>query len=104
MLLTLPLHINGHNHPTEVDPDRTLLNVLRDELGLTGTKYGCGEGKCGACTVLVDGEPVQSCQMSVGAAANSHVLTIEGLASEGPANEDVLHPLQVAFLEGDALQ
>ena len=99
MLLTLPLHINGQNHPTEVDPDRTLLNVLRDELGLTGTKYGCGEGKCGACTVLVDGEPVQSCQMSVGAAAHSHVLTIEGLASAG-----ALHPLQEAFLEGDALQ
>ena len=99
MLMQLSLHINGTPHPTEVDPDRTLLSVLRDELGLTGTKYGCGEGKCGACTVLVDGAPVQTCQMTVGAAAGSHILTVEGLASG-----DELHPLQAAFLAEGALQ
>jgi isoquinoline 1-oxidoreductase len=99
MLMHLSIQVNGAPHPTEVDPDRTLLSVLRDDLGLTGAKYGCGEGKCGACTVLVDGNPVQSCQMTVGAAAGSHILTIEGLAAEG-----TLHPLQAAFLEEGALQ
>lgn len=99
MQIQLSLHINGETRPTHVDPDRTLLSVLRDELGLSGAKYGCGEGKCGACTVLVDGSPVQSCQMSVGAAAGSHILTIEGLARDG-----VLHPIQQAFLEAGALQ
>lgn len=99
MLMHLPLHVNGETHTTDVDPDRTLLSVLRDELGLTGAKYGCGEGKCGACTVLVDGSPVQSCQISVGAAVGSHILTIEGLAKEG-----AIHPLQAAFLEEGALQ
>lgn len=99
MQIQLALHINGATYPADVDPDRTLLSVLRDDLGLTGAKYGCGEGKCGACTVLVDGAPVQSCQMSVGAAAGSHILTIEGLAQEGK-----LHPLQAAFLQEGALQ
>ncbi len=99
MLMHLAVHINGTTHPTHVDPDRTLLSVLRDDLGLTGTKYGCGEGRCGACTVLVDGSPVQSCQMTMGAAAGSRILTIEGLEMD-----DVLHPLQAAFLEEGALQ
>lgn len=99
MLMNLSLQINGKTHPAYVDPDRTLLSVLRDEVGLTGAKYGCGEGKCGACTVLVDGSPVQSCSLSAGAAAGSEILTIEGLEQEG-----TLHPLQEAFLEAGALQ
>jgi nicotinate dehydrogenase subunit B len=99
MLMHLPIQINGETHPVHVDPDRTLLSVLRDELGLTGTKYGCGEGRCGACTVLIDGSPVQSCQITAGAVAGSRILTIEGLEQEG-----TLHPLQQAFLEAGALQ
>ena len=99
MLIQLPLQVNGTTHTAEVDPDRTLLSVLRDDLGLTGTKYGCGEGRCGACTLLVDGNVVQSCRMTVGAAAGSHILTIEGLEKEGQ-----LHPIQEAFLEAGALQ
>jgi CO/xanthine dehydrogenase Mo-binding subunit/aerobic-type carbon monoxide dehydrogenase small subunit (CoxS/CutS family) len=99
MLIPLPLHINGASHQFDVDPDRTLLSVLRDDLGLTGTKYGCGEGKCGSCTLLMDGSPVQSCSVTVGAAAGSRITTVEGLASTG-----ALHPLQQAFLQTEGFQ
>ena len=93
------LHVNGAAKPLDADPARTLLSVLRDDLGLTGTKYGCGEAHCGACTVLLDGKPVRSCSTSVGTAAGKKVSTIEGLAPG-----DRLHPLQEAFLAAGALQ
>lgn len=99
MRMHLSMQINGVTRQVEVDPDRTLLSVLRDDLGLTGAKYGCGEGRCGACTVLMDGGPVQACSVSAGAAAGSHLTTVEGLAGSG-----ALHPVQEAFLEMGALQ
>lgn len=83
----------------EVDGDRKLLWVLRTELKLTGTKYGCGEGECGACTVLIDNEAVPSCQIRVKDIAGAEVTTIEGLEKDGD-----LHPLQKAFIKHDALQ
>jgi carbon-monoxide dehydrogenase small subunit len=83
----------------EVEGDRKLLWVLRTELGLTGTKYGCGEGVCGSCTVLIDNEAMQSCQIRVRDVAGSKVTTIEGLEKDGN-----LHPLQKAFIDHDALQ
>lgn len=91
--------LNGRPISLAVDGDRTLLWVLRTDLGLTGTKFGCGEGICGACTVLVDGEPIRSCQFSVKDAAGKKVTTIEGLAVDGK-----LAPIQAAFVEHDALQ
>ena len=81
------------------DSDRPLLSVLRDDLDLTGTKYGCGEGQCAACTVLVDGQPIHSCITKVGSVSGKHITTIEGLERGGK-----LHPVQEAFLEADALQ
>jgi aerobic-type carbon monoxide dehydrogenase small subunit (CoxS/CutS family) len=93
------LTINGAARRVDADADRSLLGVLRDDLELTGSKYGCGEGRCGACTVLVDGEPVRSCLAKVGALAGKSIRTIEGLESDGK-----LHPLQQAFLDADALQ
>jgi aerobic-type carbon monoxide dehydrogenase small subunit (CoxS/CutS family) len=93
------LHVNGARHAVEADADRSLLSVLRDDLGLTGAKYGCGEGLCGACTVLLDGQRTRSCTTRVGAAAGKPIRTIEGLAAG-----DRLHPLQQAFLEADAMQ
>jgi aerobic-type carbon monoxide dehydrogenase small subunit (CoxS/CutS family) len=93
------LHINGKAHPVNVDGERTLLSVLRDELDLTGTKYGCGEAQCGACTVLLDGAPVRACIVSVGSVGRRHITTIEGLEKNGK-----LHPVQEAFLKCDALQ
>src|SRR5215468_9876618 len=93
------LQVNGAKRATDADPGRSLLSVLRDDLGLTGAKYGCGEGRCGACTVLVDGEAVRSCVTRVKAAAGKKVLTIEGVAKGGK-----LHPLQEAFLELGAFQ
>lgn len=91
--------LNGKPVALEVDGDRELLWVLRTELGLTGTKYGCGEGVCGACTVLIDNMALPSCQVRVKDVAGSEVTTIEGLEKEG-----VLHPLQKAFADHDALQ
>ena len=91
--------INGDAHQLAADPDRSLLSLLRDEIGLTGPKYGCGDGKCGACTVHINGEPVQSCSITAGAAAQSQITTVEGLAQNGR-----LHALQSAFLEMGALQ
>jgi aerobic-type carbon monoxide dehydrogenase small subunit (CoxS/CutS family) len=93
------LHVNGARRPVDADAGRTLLSVLRDDLDLTGCKYGCGEGRCGACTVLVDGRPTRSCTTPVGAVGGKKVQTIEGLAQG-----DKLHPLQEAFLEAGALQ
>lgn len=91
--------INDKPVTLEVEGDRELLWVLRTELGLTGTKYGCGEGVCGACTVLVDNEAIQSCQVRIRDVAGSKVTTIEGLEKDGN-----LHPLQKAFVDHDALQ
>jgi aerobic-type carbon monoxide dehydrogenase small subunit (CoxS/CutS family) len=91
--------LNGKETEITLDPTLTLLWVLRDQFGLTGTKYGCGGGYCGACTIIMNGEAVRSCMLPVAAAADSQILTIEGLSSNGQ-----LHPLQNAFLEKDALQ
>jgi aerobic-type carbon monoxide dehydrogenase small subunit (CoxS/CutS family) len=93
------LHVNGARQRIDADADRPLLSVLRDDLDLTGSKYGCGEGRCGACTVLIDGRPTRSCVTPVQAAAGRQIRTIEGLA-----HGDRLHPLQEAFLHADALQ
>jgi aerobic-type carbon monoxide dehydrogenase small subunit (CoxS/CutS family) len=93
------LHINGAKRSLAADADRTLLSVLRDDLGLTGAKYGCGEGRCGCCTVLVDGKAVRSCNTRVGAVAGKKLRTIEGLA-----DGDKLHPVQEAFVECGAMQ
>jgi aerobic-type carbon monoxide dehydrogenase small subunit (CoxS/CutS family) len=93
------LEVNGRTRDVEAPPNDSLLSVLRDRLDLTGTKYGCGEGQCGACTVLVDGQPVRSCQSRVGLVASRQITTIEGLARNGR-----LHPVQEAFLAAEALQ
>src|SRR5437773_508443 len=93
------LLVNGAEHRIDVPPDESLLSVLRNRLDLTGTKYGCGEGQCGACTVLVEGKPVRSCRMSVSSAAGKKITTIEGLERGGR-----LHPLQEAFLRAEAFQ
>jgi aerobic-type carbon monoxide dehydrogenase small subunit (CoxS/CutS family) len=91
--------VNGKRHRVEAEPDTPLLSVLRDDLGLTGTKYGCGEGQCGACTVLLEGAAVKSCITRLSSAAGKHITTIEGLASDGR-----LHPVQQAFLRAGAMQ
>jgi aerobic-type carbon monoxide dehydrogenase small subunit (CoxS/CutS family) len=93
------LEVNGTEHRVDVPGERSLLSVLRDELDLTGTKYGCGEGQCGACTVLLDGRPVRSCRTQVASAANKKITTIEGLEANGR-----LHPVQQAFLDVEAFQ
>jgi aerobic-type carbon monoxide dehydrogenase small subunit (CoxS/CutS family) len=93
------LEVNGARRAISADAERSLLSVLRDDLDLTGSKYGCGEGRCGACTVLLDGQPTRSCTTRVGAAQGKPIRTIEGLATG-----DRLHPLQEAFLEAGALQ
>jgi isoquinoline 1-oxidoreductase subunit alpha len=93
------LNVNGARHKIDADSDRTLLSVLRDDLDLTGSKYGCGEGQCGACTVLIDGQATRSCITKLAAAAGKKITTIEGIEKNGR-----LHPLQEAFLEADALQ
>jgi len=91
--------LNGEPVSLDIDPDRMLLWVLRTDLGLTGTKYGCGEAQCGACTVLVDNRAVRSCVFPVKGVEGKKVVTIEGLSDNGK-----LHPLQEAFVEHDALQ
>ena len=93
------LNVNGKTVSVNVDAGVSLLTVLRNHLGLTGSKYGCGEGQCGACTVLIDGVPRRSCITTVGVAAEKQITTIEGLEVDGR-----LHPLQQAFLDEDALQ
>lgn len=95
----LKIIVNGRERRVEAPPDETLLSVLRNRLGLTGTKYGCGEGQCGACTVLLDGRSVRSCRTPVSEAAGKKLTTIEGLARNGQ-----LHPVQAAFLEEEAFQ
>jgi aerobic-type carbon monoxide dehydrogenase small subunit (CoxS/CutS family) len=94
------LRINGKTCPVNADPERSLLSVLRDDLNLTGSKYGCGEGKCGACTVLIDGQAAHSCTARVGAVAARAITTIEGLEDASGR----LHPLQQAFLDLGAFQ
>jgi aerobic-type carbon monoxide dehydrogenase small subunit (CoxS/CutS family) len=96
---TISFQLNGKKTDVVIDPTQTLLWVLRDHFGLTGTKYGCGMGFCGACTILVENEPVRSCTMSVGEVRDKKIVTIEGLATDGQ-----LHPVQKAFVEHDALQ
>jgi len=98
-LKTIEFELNGERTRLAVDGDRKLLWVLRSDLGLTGTKYGCGQGYCGSCTVLVNGEAVRSCRTPVREVAGKSVVTIEGLAPKGG-----FHPLQKAFMEHDALQ
>ena len=95
----MTLHVNDSKHRIETDTARSLLNVLRDELSLTGSKYGCGEGQCGACTVLIDGRPRRSCITPVGATAEKQIATIESMEKNGQ-----LHPLQEAFMEKEAMQ
>jgi aerobic-type carbon monoxide dehydrogenase small subunit (CoxS/CutS family) len=96
---TISFVLNGKKTDLNIDPSQTLLWVLRNLLGLTGTKYGCGIGFCGSCTILVDNEPLRSCMLSVGDIAGKKLVTIEGLAENGQ-----LHPVQKAFLEHDAFQ
>ena len=96
---TQQIHVNGKVHTVEAPPDTSLLEVLRDDLDLTGTRYGCGEGQCGACTVLIDGRPTRSCLTPLSAIGKEPITTIEGLEKNGK-----LHPVQDAFLEADALQ
>jgi aerobic-type carbon monoxide dehydrogenase small subunit (CoxS/CutS family) len=93
------LHVNGTKRRVSASPERSLLSVLRDDLDLTGAKYGCGEGQCGACTVLLDGQAVRSCITRVSAVEGKRIITIEGLEHNGE-----LHPLQEAFLETGAMQ
>src|SRR4030095_4499437 len=94
-----PLRVNGTTHEVEGDAADSLLSVLRYELGLTGSKFGCGEGQCGACTVLVDGQAARSCVTRIGTLAGKPVTTIEAVAQG-----DRLHPVQEAFLEAEAFQ
>jgi len=97
--MALTVTVNGSEHPVEAAPEEPLLYVLRDRLELTGTKYGCGEGQCGACTILLDGAAVRSCITPASTAVGKKITTIEGL-SRG----EHLHPVQQAFLEAEAFQ
>ena len=99
MSKTFELHINGSSYTVDAEKETSLLSALRDQLDLTGSKYGCGEGQCGACTVLLDGVPRRSCLTKVGAVAGQQITTIEGLAVNGN-----LHPVQQAFLDTEAFQ
>jgi isoquinoline 1-oxidoreductase subunit alpha len=98
-MTALVLTVNGREQRVEAPPEESLLSVLRNRLQLTGTKYGCGEGQCGACTVLLDGRPARSCRQQVSEAVGKKITTIEGLARNGR-----LHPVQAAFLEAEAFQ
>ncbi len=98
-MATIRLAVNGNHYTVDADPGTSLLAVLREHLDLTGTKYGCGEGQCGACTVLIDGKAQRSCITKVGTVSQKQVTTIEGLASG-----DRLHPVQEAFLQAGAMQ
>lgn len=93
------LIVNGVRHEVAADHDVDLLGVLRNDLHLTGSKYGCGEGVCGACTVLINGRPTRSCITTIGAVAGKEITTIEGLEKDGE-----LHPVQEAFLKADPFQ
>ena len=96
---TLSLTVNGSRRSTDTDEDRPLLDVLREDFQLTGTKYGCGEGECGACTVLVDGVPTRSCITSISEVAGALVETVEGLSRNGQ-----LHSVQQAFIDKQGMQ
>ncbi len=98
MRVPIDISVNGEEYHLEVKPNRVLLDVLREDLGLTGTKKGCGLGKCGACTVLLNGRPVHSCLILAPHADGKEITTIEGIAGEEP------HPLQTAFVEKGAVQ
>lgn len=93
--------INGEQKEIEVDPDKKLRDFIREDLGLLGTKYGCESGICGLCTVLLDGNPVKSCQLNASMADDKEITTIEGISGDG---EDELHPIQKAFIEAGAVQ
>ena len=97
--MPVTLRVNGRTHDVDVAPEDTLLSILRGDLGLTGSKFGCGEGQCGACTVLVDGQATRSCVIRVAAIAGKEITTIEGLAQG-----ERLHVVQEAFLEAEAFQ
>jgi len=97
--LKLALTVNGQSRDIDVPPNTSLLSVLRDDLGLTGTRYGCGRGQCGACYVLADGRAVASCLLTADQAARMEITTVEGLADGAE-----LHPVQQAFVDADALQ
>ena len=96
---TIQFKLNNKDAQVTIDPNKTLLWVLRDDFELTGTKFGCGIGFCGACTVLINNEPVRSCSIPVSDVAGKSVITVEGLAKNGK-----LHPVQQAFIDHDALQ
>src|SRR5215471_1379850 len=96
---TITFSVNGKSHTITTDPERSLLDVLREELHLTGAKYGCGEGQCRACTVLADGKSIAACTTSISDVEKQSILTIEGLAPAGR-----LHPVQEAFLAEEAFQ
>ena len=95
----MQLSVNGERHEIDVPPNTTLLSVLRDDLKLTGTRYGCGRGQCGACYVIADGRAVASCLLTADQAARMEITTVEGLA-----DGTTLHPVQQAFVENDAMQ
>ena len=95
----IQLNINGERYAVDVEPETPLLWVIREQVGLTGTKYGCGAGRCGACTVHIDGHPVHSCGLPVAEAVGARITTIEGLASR-----NVLHKVQRAWFENDVPQ
>ena len=99
MEATITLIVNGKERSVATDPQRSLLDVLREDLHITGPKYGCGEAQCGACTVLMDGRPIRSCVLPVSLADKKKITTIEGLA-----DGDRLHPVQKAFLDEGAVQ
>lgn len=99
MAKSTEIEVNGKRYAVQSDAETPLLTVLRDEIGLTGSKYGCGEGQCGACTVLIAGAPRRSCQVPLRAAVGKPVTTIEGLEQNGK-----LHPVQQAFLDAGAFQ
>ena len=97
--MAITLTVNGRSHAVSAEPETALLYVLRNDLKLKGARFGCGLGQCGACTVLVDGKPVQSCDFPLSAAVGKAIITIEGLAPDGE-----LHPLQAAFIAEQAAQ
>src|SRR6478672_8290894 len=99
MKYSATLRVNGFRYPVEIEPTRSLLSVLRDDLGLTGTKEGCDDSECGACMILLDGRPVNSCSYLALQAVDRSITTIEGLATDS-----ALHPIQQAFLEAGGVQ
>jgi nicotinate dehydrogenase subunit A len=103
MAQTLKLRVNGVEREVSAEPGTPLLYILRNDLGLKGTRFGCGEGHCGACTVLVDGKPLQSCDTPLWSAAGRDITTVEGL-SPGGAGFDDMHPIQRAFIDEQAAQ